>query len=61
MSAPELSAEEARIVAAFDAADPAPESFTWTCICGSGDDGEWHTFMCAASNTPDDVFFGDEP
>lgn len=26
----------------------------WHCICGSGDDGEWHSLMCVASNTPDE-------
>ncbi len=35
--------------------DPTP-SGPWRCICGSGDDGEWHTAACAISNTPDDVW-----
>jgi hypothetical protein len=30
----------------------------WTCICGSGDDGEWHTLACAISNTPEEVWTG---
>lgn len=33
----------------------------WRCICGSGDDGEWHSLMCVASNTPDDEWCGDYP
>jgi hypothetical protein len=28
----------------------------WTCICGSGDDGEWHTLACTISNTPEEVW-----
>lgn len=31
----------------------------WRCICGSGDDGEWHSAMCVASNTPDDEWYAE--
>jgi hypothetical protein len=62
MSAPELSAEERAIVDRFEAAEYPLEvaAVNWRCICGSGDDGEWHSLMCAASNTPDYVW-SDEP
>ena len=39
---------------------PAPEP-EWHCICGSGDNGEWHSLMCVASNTPDEEWYGDYP
>jgi hypothetical protein len=50
--------------AAIAALRPAPDAprvdlSEWDCICGSGDDGEWHSLLCAAHNTPDDVFYGE--
>lgn len=40
--------------------EPEPYAGPWHCICGSGDGGEWHSLMCAISNTPDDVWDEDD-
>lgn len=31
----------------------------WHCICGAGDNAEWHSLMCVAHNTPDDYWHSD--
>lgn len=39
--------------------DPAPDGTglePYRCICGAGDTADWHSLMCVASNTPDDIW-----
>lgn len=33
----------------------------WHCVCGAGDDAEWHSLFCVASNTPDEYWYGQHP
>jgi hypothetical protein len=44
----------------FAAADMLREALDeqgdFRCICGSGDDAALHSLLCAASNTPDEVW-----
>ena len=42
----------------WDRESPEPE---FHCICGSGDEAEWHSLLCVAGNTPDDEWYGDYP